>query len=69
MPGLDFERYLQPSLSCSLSPGQTVAMETLSPMAPDVEMESPKGHSEELQVRQEEGTIDYSNIVCFKLLL
>ncbi|KAM8730592.1 disks large-associated protein 5 isoform 2-T2 [Acanthopagrus schlegelii] len=43
LPGLDFERYLQPSQSCSLSPmGEPVAMETLSPMAVDVEMESPR---------------------------
>lgn len=59
MPGLDFERYLQPSLRCSPSPAGEVDMETLSPMttlspmAPDVEMESPKGQSEELQARQE----------------
>ncbi|XP_039472064.1 disks large-associated protein 5 isoform X1 [Oreochromis aureus] len=40
--GLDFERYLQPSDRCSLTPRDTVATETLSPMAVDVEMESPK---------------------------
>lgn len=63
MPGLDFERYLQPSLRCSLSPGGAVAMETLSPMATplpvasDVEMESPKGPSEESPAGQETGTV------------
>ncbi|KAM3859854.1 disks large-associated protein 5 [Diretmus argenteus] len=41
IPGLDFERYLQPSERCSPSPGGTVAMETLSPMVEDTEMESP----------------------------
>lgn len=62
MPGMDFERYLQPSLRCSLSPAEAVAMETLSPMAtpspvaPDVEMESPNGHSES-QAQQETGMI------------
>ncbi|KAK5905711.1 hypothetical protein CgunFtcFv8_001641 [Champsocephalus gunnari] len=48
IPGMDFERYLQPSLRCSLSPQATVAVETLSPMAVDVEMESPGGPSEDL---------------------
>lgn len=33
-------------------------METLSPMAVDVEMESPKGQSEDLLTRQEAGMID-----------
>lgn len=66
MPGLDFERYLQPSLRCSLSPGEAVAMETLSPMATplpmaaDVEMESPRGHSEESEAQQETGMIGCS---------
>lgn len=70
MPGLDFERYLQPSLRCSLSPAEEVAMETLSPMAtpasmaPDVEMESPKGQSES-QAQQEMGTIGCSRILPF----
>ncbi|XP_035768051.1 disks large-associated protein 5 [Neolamprologus brichardi] len=40
--GLDFERYLQSSDRCSLSPRDTVATETLSPMAVDVAMESPR---------------------------
>ncbi|XP_035514005.1 disks large-associated protein 5 isoform X2 [Morone saxatilis] len=53
IPGLDFERYLQPSQRCSLSPRETVAVETLSPMAVDVEMESPIGQSEDLLTRQE----------------
>ncbi|XP_015248596.1 PREDICTED: disks large-associated protein 5 isoform X1 [Cyprinodon variegatus] len=47
IPGLDFERYLQPSLRCSLSPRGSVAVEMLS-MGTDVEMESPKGEAEEL---------------------
>ncbi|XP_051273704.1 disks large-associated protein 5 isoform X2 [Dicentrarchus labrax] len=55
IPGLDFERYLQPSQRCSLSPRETVAVETLSPMAVDVDMESPIGQSEDLLTRQEAG--------------
>lgn len=43
LPGLDFERYLQPSLRCSLSPRKA-----LSPMV-DVEMESPRSQTEDLQ--------------------
>ncbi|KAM9837985.1 disks large-associated protein 5 [Aulostomus maculatus] len=46
IPGLDFERYLQPSQRCSLSPKETVAIETLSPMAEDMETESPRGEAE-----------------------
>ncbi|XP_010788661.1 disks large-associated protein 5-like, partial [Notothenia coriiceps] len=53
IPGLDFERYLQPSMRCSLSPQATVAVETLSPMAVDVEMESPGGPSEDLPSQRE----------------
>ncbi|XP_059180364.1 disks large-associated protein 5 isoform X2 [Centropristis striata] len=53
IPGLDFERYLQPSQRCSLSPRDTVTVETLSPMAVDVEMESPRGQSEDLLTQQE----------------
>ncbi|KAK5880968.1 hypothetical protein CesoFtcFv8_021822 [Champsocephalus esox] len=53
IPGMDFERYLQPSLRCSLSPQATVAVETLSPMAVDVEMESPGGPSEDLPSQRE----------------
>ncbi|XP_062234899.1 disks large-associated protein 5 isoform X1 [Platichthys flesus] len=53
IPGLDFERYLQPSLRCSLSPRETVAIETLSPMAVDVEMESPAGRSADLLSQHE----------------
>ncbi|XP_041828978.1 disks large-associated protein 5 isoform X2 [Melanotaenia boesemani] len=53
IPGLDFERYLQPSQRCSLSPSETVARESLSPMATDVEMESPRSQSEELLTQQE----------------
>lgn len=33
-------------------------METLSPMAMDIEMESPRGQSEELLTRQEAGLTD-----------
>uniref|UniRef100_A0AAQ6ILI1 Discs, large (Drosophila) homolog-associated protein 5 n=1 Tax=Anabas testudineus TaxID=64144 RepID=A0AAQ6ILI1_ANATE len=53
IPGLDFERYLQPSQRCSISPRDTVAIETL-----DVEMESPRGQSEDLLTQQEPGKID-----------
>ncbi|XP_035469847.2 disks large-associated protein 5 [Scophthalmus maximus] len=53
IPGLDFERYLLPSQRCSLSPRETVARETLSPMAVDIEMESPRGQSEDLLTQQE----------------
>ncbi|XP_070707841.1 disks large-associated protein 5 isoform X2 [Pempheris klunzingeri] len=53
VPGLDFERYLQPSQRCSMSPREPVAIETLSPMAVDVEMESPRGQSEDLLAQQE----------------
>lgn len=73
MPNLDFERYLQPSLRCSLSPAEAVAMEMLSPMAtptsmaPDVEMESPEGQSES-QAQQETGTIGRSRILLFERL-
>ncbi|XP_029383577.1 disks large-associated protein 5 isoform X2 [Echeneis naucrates] len=51
IPGLDFERYFQPSQRCSLSP--SVAIETLSPMAVDIEMESPRSQSEDLLTQQE----------------
>ncbi|XP_041818861.1 disks large-associated protein 5 [Chelmon rostratus] len=57
IPGLDFERYLQPSQRCSLSPRATVAIETLSPMAVDVEMESPRSQSEDLPTQQEAGSL------------
>ncbi|XP_054455116.1 disks large-associated protein 5 isoform X2 [Anoplopoma fimbria] len=50
IPGLDFERYLQPSQRCSLSP-----LEAMSPMAVDVEMESPRGQIEDLLTQQEPG--------------
>ncbi|KAM9715643.1 disks large-associated protein 5 isoform 2-T2 [Menidia menidia] len=55
IPGLDFERYLQPSQRGSLSPRETVAGEGLSPAAADVEMESPRGGAEELLIQQEPG--------------
>ncbi|XP_074520017.1 disks large-associated protein 5 [Halichoeres trimaculatus] len=53
VPVLDFERYLQPTPRCSTSPGEAVAAETLSPMAVDVEMESPRGQSEDMITQQE----------------
>ncbi|KAM9426714.1 disks large-associated protein 5 isoform 3-T3 [Pholidichthys leucotaenia] len=43
IPGLDMEHYLQPSERCSLSPTKDATTEILSPMAVDVEMESPRG--------------------------
>ncbi|XP_032358931.1 disks large-associated protein 5 isoform X1 [Etheostoma spectabile] len=52
IPGLDFERYLKPSQTFSLSPRETVALDTLSPMAVDVEMESPRAQSEHLLTLQ-----------------
>ncbi|XP_039643221.1 disks large-associated protein 5 isoform X2 [Perca fluviatilis] len=57
IPGLDFERYFQPSQRCSLSPRETVALDTLSPMAADVEMESPRAQSEPLLTQQEPGSL------------
>ncbi|KAK9530622.1 hypothetical protein VZT92_012110 [Zoarces viviparus] len=48
IPGLDFERYLQPSQRCSLSP-----REVLSPVVVDVEMESPSAQTEDLLTLQE----------------
>ncbi|TKS90033.1 Disks large-associated protein 5 [Collichthys lucidus] len=53
IPGLDFERYLQPTLRCSLSPRETVAVETFSPMAVDIGMESPRGQTGDLLTQQE----------------
>ncbi|XP_026171376.1 disks large-associated protein 5 isoform X2 [Mastacembelus armatus] len=53
IPGLDFERYLQPSQRCSPSPRGTVAIETLSPMAMDVELDSPEGQYEDPLTQQE----------------
>ncbi|XP_008313329.1 disks large-associated protein 5 isoform X3 [Cynoglossus semilaevis] len=52
MPGLDWDRYLRPSQRCSLSPRDTVPIETLSPMAVDVEMESPRGRPDDLLTRE-----------------
>ncbi|XP_028423326.1 disks large-associated protein 5 isoform X2 [Perca flavescens] len=57
IPGLDFERYFQPSQRCSLSPRETVALDMLSPMAADVEMESPRAQSEPLLTQQEPGSL------------
>ncbi|XP_071761210.2 disks large-associated protein 5 [Centroberyx gerrardi] len=56
IPGLDFERYLQPSERCSLSPREPVAIETNSPMAVDVEMESPRAQPGDL-LNQEEAVM------------
>ncbi|XP_028286637.1 disks large-associated protein 5 [Parambassis ranga] len=53
VPGLDFERYFHPSKKCSLSPRETVAAETLSPMAVDAEMESPRSKPEYLLTQRE----------------
>ncbi|XP_017274095.1 disks large-associated protein 5 isoform X2 [Kryptolebias marmoratus] len=53
IPGLDFERYLQPSQRCSVSPRDVVAGEMLSPRGADVEMESPRGQPEDLLMEQE----------------
>ncbi|KAK1882020.1 Disks large-associated protein 5 [Dissostichus eleginoides] len=63
IPGLDFERYLQPSLRCSLSPQATVAVETLSSMAVDVEMESPGGPSEDLPSQREPASPGVSSML------
>ncbi|XP_055085615.1 disks large-associated protein 5 isoform X2 [Periophthalmus magnuspinnatus] len=49
--GVDFERYLQPSLRDSLSPRQPFPME--SPMAMDVDLESPRGQPEESVTQQD----------------
>lgn len=51
MAVVDFERYLQPSQRESLSPRQAFAME--SPMAMDVDVESPKGQAENPLTQQE----------------
>ncbi|XP_067345370.1 disks large-associated protein 5 isoform X1 [Channa argus] len=53
IPGLDIERYLLPSQRCSLSPRETVSIQTLSPLPVDVEMESPGGPSGDLLSQQE----------------
>ncbi|KAM7371036.1 hypothetical protein PAMP_010536 [Pampus punctatissimus] len=55
-PGFDFDRYLQSSQRCSLSPREAVTIEMLSPMAEDVIMESPRGQSEDLLTREEAGS-------------
>ncbi|CDQ73486.1 unnamed protein product [Oncorhynchus mykiss] len=43
LPGLDFERNLQPAVRCSLSPREPAVAEMLSPMVIDVEMEKSVG--------------------------
>ncbi|XP_070783231.1 disks large-associated protein 5 [Enoplosus armatus] len=64
--GLDFERYLQPSQRCSMSPRETVAIETLSPMAVDVEMESPRGQFEDLLTQQEPALPTVSSVLTLQ---
>ncbi|XP_044193719.1 disks large-associated protein 5 isoform X2 [Thunnus albacares] len=54
-PGFDFERYLQTSQRCSLSPREAVTVDEPSPMAVDVEMESPRGQYEDLLTQEEAG--------------
>ncbi|XP_029933425.1 disks large-associated protein 5 isoform X1 [Myripristis murdjan] len=54
VPGLDFERYFQPSQRLSLSLRDTVSSELLSPMAVDIEMESPTAQRGDLQTQEEE---------------
>ncbi|XP_036428932.1 disks large-associated protein 5 isoform X2 [Colossoma macropomum] len=44
---LDFERYLQPTARCSLSPLQSTAAERFSLGAADAEMESPQSQAED----------------------
>ncbi|KAL6475153.1 hypothetical protein MHYP_G00161930 [Metynnis hypsauchen] len=44
---LDFERYLQPTARCSLSPLQSMAAERFSLGAADAEMESPRSQAED----------------------
>ncbi|XP_068610989.1 disks large-associated protein 5 [Brachionichthys hirsutus] len=53
IPGLDIERYFQPSQRCSLSLTEMVSEETLSPVAVDVEMKSPSGETQDLCTQQE----------------
>ncbi|KAM3591706.1 uncharacterized protein V6R79_006064 [Siganus canaliculatus] len=72
IPGLDFERYLQPSQRCSLSPRETVAMEAMSPieafspMAVDVEMESPRGQSEGVLTQHEAAIPAVSSVLTLQ---
>ncbi|KAG7325213.1 hypothetical protein KOW79_011529 [Hemibagrus wyckioides] len=47
IPGLDFERYLQPTARCSLSPVRSMAVERFSLGLEDAEMESPQAQEEE----------------------
>lgn len=48
-----------------MSPNEKVAIDTLSPMAVDVEMESPRGQSEDLLAQEEPGMIDaYRYCAC-----
>ncbi|XP_008436371.1 disks large-associated protein 5 isoform X2 [Poecilia reticulata] len=55
IPGLDFERYFKPSQRCSMSLGDTVAIELSPSMGADVEMKSPEGQPEELLAHLEPG--------------
>lgn len=45
--GWDFERYLQPTARCSLSPVQGMAVDRFSLGLQDAEMESPQAQAEE----------------------
>ncbi|XP_026771519.3 disks large-associated protein 5 isoform X1 [Pangasianodon hypophthalmus] len=45
--GLDFERYLQPTARCSLSPVNSMAVDRFSLGLEDAEMESPQAQAEE----------------------
>lgn len=63
IPGLDFERYFQPSDRCSLSPRDAAATERLSPMAVDVEMESPRSQPMDLLTQPESAWPPVSSVL------
>ncbi|XP_038590864.1 disks large-associated protein 5 isoform X1 [Micropterus salmoides] len=65
IPGLD-KRYFQPLQRCSMSPNEKVAIDTLSPMAVDVEMESPRGQSEDLLAQEEPALPAVSSVLTLK---
>ncbi|KAJ0060098.1 hypothetical protein NL108_003935, partial [Boleophthalmus pectinirostris] len=65
--GVDFERYLQPSLRDSLSPRQPFSME--SPMAMDVDLESPRGQAEDSVNEQDAGMMTGTHALESALLL
>ncbi|XP_060716468.1 disks large-associated protein 5 isoform X4 [Tachysurus vachellii] len=56
IPDLDFERYLQPTARCSLSPVQSMAVERFSLGLEDAEMESPQAHHAEEPVQDAQMT-------------